>query len=60
MEVKQGMEILNQAVQIALGNGAFKNTKDVAIIHQALEVVAQHVQVDIEPEQVTEPTKKKK
>ena len=49
MELKQAVEVLNQAIQIALGAGAFKNTKDVAIIHQALEVVVKDAQIEVVP-----------
>lgn len=36
---EQVLEILTQAINIAVGSGAFKNTKDVAVINQALEFV---------------------
>lgn len=38
---EQVLEILTQAINIAVGSGAFKNTKDVAVINQALEFVGE-------------------
>lgn len=34
---EQVLGIITQAINIAVGSGAFKNTKDVAVINQALE-----------------------
>lgn len=38
---KQVVEILTQAINIAVGSGAFKNTKDVAVINQALDALTE-------------------
>ena len=43
MNEKQALEVLVQGINIALGNGAFKNTKDVAIINTAMETLTQFV-----------------
>ena len=42
MNEKQALDIVSQGINVALGNGAFKNTRDVAILSQALEVLANH------------------
>jgi len=39
MELKQAIEVVKQAINIALGAGAFKATQDVAVIHAALETI---------------------
>ena len=39
MELKQSIEVVKQAINIALGAGAFKATQDVAVIHAALETI---------------------
>lgn len=39
MELKQAIEVVSQAINIALGNGGFKATQDVAVIHTALETI---------------------
>ena len=46
MESKQAVEVVKQAINIAVGSGAFKNTADVATIHQALGVVEGVIPVD--------------
>lgn len=40
MDEKQALDVINQGINLAVSNGAFKNSRDVAIISQALEVVA--------------------
>lgn len=40
MDEKQALDVLNQGMNVALSAGAFKNTRDVSIISQALEVLA--------------------
>ena len=50
----------HEAIQIALGGGAFKSTQDVTVIHQALTTLAQKVTPDEEEVAVRpEPLKKK-
>jgi len=39
MELKQAIEVVKQAINIALGAGAFKATQDVAVINTALETI---------------------
>jgi len=58
METKQAVEVVHQAVQIALGSGAFKNTKDVTVIHQALEQLAKGLKVD--EAEIVQPTMEKR
>ena len=43
MELNQAVEVLEQAINVALGQGAFKSTKDVTIIAHALELVKQNL-----------------
>lgn len=40
MDEKQALDILNQGINVGLGAGAFKNSRDVAVLSQALEVLA--------------------
>lgn len=58
MELKQAVEVVGQAINLAVGSGAFKSTQDVAVIHQALGVIAQ--EVPVETESVGEDPKRKK
>ena len=44
MELKQAIEVVTQAINIAVGSGAFKNTKDVAVINTALESIVKFKQ----------------
>lgn len=44
MEVKQAVEILNQAIDMSVAAGAFKASRDVTVVNQALQVVAQFVE----------------
>jgi len=39
MELKQALEVLTQAINIAVGSGTFKTTKDVSIINVALDTI---------------------
>jgi len=59
MELTQAVEVLSQAINLALGSGAFKSTRDVTIVHQALEVVTRVATVTPEVEEV-KPEKAKK
>jgi hypothetical protein len=57
MEIKQAIEVLKQAINIALGAGAFKATQDVAVIHTALEVITRfetdhQVQEELGPKEI--------
>lgn len=42
MDEKQALDILIQGVNIGVGSGAFKNTKDVAIINQSIEILSKY------------------
>jgi len=57
MEVNQALEVLDQAINVALSAGAFKSTKDVTVIAHALEVVRQNLSTKEEPEMVTKKSK---
>jgi hypothetical protein len=46
MDEKQALDILNQGINVGLGAGAFKNSKDVAIVSQAIEVLAKFLQAN--------------
>jgi 20S proteasome alpha/beta subunit len=57
MELKQAIEVVKQAINIALGAGAFKATQDVAVINTALETITkweseQHPKEEISPKKV--------
>ena len=59
MNEKQAFDIVNQGINLALSNGAFKNSRDVAIISQALEVVAKFLVANEElTKEYTAPTGK--
>ena len=46
MEVEQALNILFQAIDVAVAQGAFKSSRDVAVVEQAKGVVAQALQPD--------------
>lgn len=43
MEVKQALSIVNQGIEIALGSGAFKKTRDVALLSEAIDSLASYI-----------------
>lgn len=66
MEQKaQVLEILTQAINIAVGAGAYKNSKDVAVINQALEFLTNDYKAPVKegegkPDEYLQPVKKAK
>lgn len=45
MEVKQALGVLQQAINIAVGNGAYKSSVDMSVIYQALTVISTELEV---------------
>jgi hypothetical protein len=43
MEINQALSILSQAMDLAVGSGAFKASKDVAVIEAAKETLVKYV-----------------
>lgn len=62
MNEKQALDIINQGINVGLGAGAFKSSKDVAIVSQALDVLARFVDANQSRAELVEdiPTKKGK
>lgn len=48
MDTKQALDVLNQGVNVAVGAGAFKNSRDVAVLAQSIEVLANYFQAQEE------------
>ena len=44
MKIKEAVNILKQGLDIALSNGAFKKTEDVALLYNSLVEVQQYVE----------------
>lgn len=40
MDEKQALDVINQGINLAVSNGAYKSSKDVAVLSQAIEVLA--------------------
>ena len=44
MDIKQALDVVNQGINVAVGAGAFKNARDVAVLAQSIEVLANYFQ----------------
>jgi hypothetical protein len=60
MEVAQAVNVLFQAVDMAVAGGVFKGTRDVAVLDQAKQKLAEFVQVELQEAEAEEPAKGKK
>lgn len=61
-EIKQALGVLNQALNVAVGNGVFKNPEDVTLIYNSLTVVGKALSesYDKDVEKETQEVKPKK
>lgn len=48
MELNQALNVLFQAIDMAVAEGAFKSSRDVAVVEQAKQRVAQEFSKDLE------------